>query len=594
MAVPRKKCGNCKDERSPTCPDTDATACGQCHNPPAQDYSESCPPRYCPKEYPGMGAREIWAKYNSAVVEIHSEFNFTNATDPTLLPLAAEGLAFATTPASANALFSVYKHGAGAFIDQHIIVTAAQNVLAPPDHTLLYNRWPFTANQINPAALQSNIMTRAGRIFVDVYNVNGSGHSYTYQADIIGVYGLGDIALLYIDRQAAWNQFIPCIKKCHPHFRFGCSRRYRTGLPVFTMGSAFSRSMGGYSAVNSSSSYNNNQGHFLVEGVVADARHTDHLGYAQQELLVADFGVYAGAAGLPIINKFGHIIAIQTMNVAGAVTASNIGANAASNPTFFNQAVGDGLVAGPTQWFFMKPILRLICSLRSRNQDYIENITDPAGDYVRYIHAYLGLAWEVMDGQDYMAYRNSVNGRIQTRFDAANPGMYLATPLRKKEIIGITVAGLTVDSIAPSPFRGDIFLPGAGAAGSNVPTPWVTSPLSGSVRLNDIITHVERCPLGDIGKQIPLALITSRKRVGDNVELQIRSYASGYETQTRVVVAGALIPRFFDYPLYAYHNFPYGDAGIMLPFAGVLPQDPVAATTNPWDATLQVYTIPTC
>lgn len=586
-----KQHGSCSDE---------STDCDECHGKNNPRYHEECPPKCCHTYKKGMGAHKIMCQYRDAVVTIYGEFHFTQSVNPALNPPV--GLSYTTTPGiGAATLETVYTHGNGFFVDQHLIICPANLVLAPPDSTLAYNRWPFSANRIVAANFQSDIMTRANRIFVDVSNVNGGTHTCTYQADIIGVYGFGDIAILYIDSDAVWNTGVPCIKKCHPHFRFACSRRYRDGLPIYAIGNLGTRSLGGFAQSNSNSSLNSNQGKGIFEGVIVHSRHTDHIGYANQELIVVDLQVYAHSTGLPLINAYGHVIGMTTMNVTGATTASDSVQNVLSNPNFYNPPNGDGYVAGPSQFFMLDVIRTILCSMRSRNSHYIQTVSDLAGDYIRYIHGFLGLAYEIADGQHFMSYRDPTTGRIYTRFDPANPGMYLTTPPLGKEVIGVRVAGLTNDgtnaAVAANRFRGDIYLPGVNAsgpaAGSVVASPWVASPLN--VALNDVITHFEELALGDeeANEQIPPLLFTSRKKVGDSFLMQSYTYASGYENQVIQTVTTVAAPRFYDYPWYKYWQYPWMELSQYGTFFDhPLPQDPTVAGSHPVDASLDVYTIP--
>lgn len=564
-----------------------STDCTSCDGKPSCSVSEHCPPKVCYKPCDGMCGPEIYAKYNSAVVNIHSEFHFTTSTDPAALPTVQL--------ISGDNLASAYTHGNGFFIDKHIIVAPSSLVLAPPDHTLMYNRWPFTANRINPTNLQSDIMTRANRIFVDVLDVNGTGKAYTYQAELLAVSGIGDIALLFIDTTWEWNRCVPCIKKCHPHFRFGCSRKYRAGEPVYAIGDAFARNFCTFSNVNYPTPlWGFPHSRVFVTGTVADTRHVDYIGFAQQEILAVNMPIFATHVGLPLIDKFGHVIGMQTLNICGTalphdiVTAAGI-----TGGTFYNQVNGDGFVGGPSQFFMTYIIKKLLCSLNKRDSDFIETVLDPAGDYIRYVQAYLGLAWEVFNGAFYMAYRNGTTGAPYVpRWNTAVPGEYLNTP-EQKEVIGLRVAGLTRDLNVGPRFRVDIYLPGAGAAGSMPASPWVTSPLN--VALNDVITHLEHCPLGDFNKQIPASLVTFRKKVGDVLAVTFRTLASGYQQLVEHSVQTVAAPRTMDYPLYQYPKYPYGFLipGYAIFFRHPQMQDPSVQGTHPGDATLLIPTIPT-
>ncbi len=585
----KKHSSSSSDKNRKHCKDTSCTvSCTSCDGQPCETVTENCPPKACYKPCEGLCGPEIFTKYNSAVVDIQAEFHFTTSTDPAALPT--------TQLIQGNNLFSIYTHGNGFFIDKHIIICPASLVLAPPDHTLVFNRWPFVANKINPENLQSDVMTRANRITVDVLDVNGTGKSYTYQADLLGVSGTADIAILAINMTWPWNKCLPCIKKCHPHFRFGCSRKYRTGMPVYAIGNATTRSVSTCIDVNYPAPFFTGiHSRVMVSGTVADTRHVDHVGFAQQELLVVDLPIFGKNAGLPLIDQYGHVIGMQTTNVAGVALASDtISAAALTGNSFFNQLSGDGLVAGPSQFFMTHIISKLLCSLGKRDSEYIKTVVDPAGDYIRYVKGFLGLAWDLFNGVKYMNHIAPNGFPFLTTFDPANPGQYLIP--EKKEVIGIRIVGLTND-LPGTRLNPMIYLPGVTAAGvaapgSNPASPWVHSPLS--LTLNDVITHAEHCPLGDQGKQIPISLVLFRKKPGDIVAITFRTFATNYLQVAEHSVQLADTPLFYDYPLYKYPDFPYSTAppGYAIYFRHTAVQDPSVAGTNPIDPTVLVPTTP--
>jgi len=251
---------------------------------------------------------------------------------------------------------------------------------------------------------------------------------------------------------------------------------------------------------------------------------------------------------------------------------------------------GDGVVAGPSTFFFLDTMKVMVCALQAQNSAYIQDMTSAAGDYVRYIHGGLGLAYEVWNGEYYMETRDPLTGEIQTRFDSANPGQYLLTPATKGENIGIRVAGLTNDT-ALARVRGDIYLPGAGAPGSIFPFPWVNSPLP--LSLNDQITHFHTLPLGDQNSWAVAPLLhLSRRKAGDILTLKARTVASGYQQEVVLNVVLVQLPPFYDYPLAKYHEFPWFQVSLYGTFfAQPFPQDPGVVGSNGIDPALPVPTI---
>lgn len=547
------------------------TDCDKCRKDPLPKVHEDCPPKWCGRNYHkcvGMSGDEIFHKYNSAVVRVHSEWD-----------LVTEGKERYTQ----EDVKSVFQHGNGFFITKHVIVTPASLVLAPPDLTRSFNRLPLNGAFALDGTFNGNSMTRATRILVDVVDVNGTKHTYTYEATLIGVSGIADVALLFIDMHRPWNSKLPCIKECHPHFRLQCSRAARPGDKVYAIGDPFTRNFTGLGNIggpdpdpragyDSNVDFNVTNGHVLVEGTVAHERYVDYLGLAQQELVAVNMNIFADSTGLPIVDKLGRVIAMQTLNVAGAAQGL-FKADTVAN--------GDGLVAGPSQFFMLHVIKTLLACDRVCNAPFLEQVIDAAGSYLRFVPSHLGLVWEVMQGEHYMRYRDTTTG-FKTTFwkdptDVSQGYLNVDWPVLK-ENIGLRVVGIDNDSAAaqdPNGEASDILEPNFSV------TPPPLSGFNGARRVfrNDIITHADKLPLGNLHCQIPISLVLFRKASGSNITLTVRSSLGTFNTFTSLVnstgtangegystvrnyktVTGATV-RFWDYPFYKYSTFPYKRAG---------------------------------
>lgn len=560
--------------------------CNQCTRTTLPPYREDCPPKYCPDFCHGLkgGAREVFAKYNSAVVRVHSQWLFTTKTDPATI--------------QKDSLVNLEMHGNGFFVlSKHIIIVPAHLVFAPPNSSLGYNQYPFDTDTITGdvtgpphlfATYKEDAIYPANRILVDVLDVNGGKHSYTYQASLLGYSGFGDVAVLYIDSNIPWNCHLPCIKECHPHFRFGCSRKYKPGEKVYAIGDSETRSLSGIN--NFCAPLNRTRSHVVLEGVVRDNRHLDYAGFAQQELVAVDLPIFDRRTGLPLIDKFGHVIGMQTMTSTGGVTASNNKANkfhaATIPPIDFNCSLyvppnGDGYVAGPSQFFLMHIIKILICPNKPCNRNFVELVeTSYLGNFYRYKQGFLGLAWEVFHGGMYQSHRDSQGWEVPTLTplgnDLVNPN---ENPDVLKEVIGLRVVGTVKDdagkhqnvSVQPSQLENDqtdLYLPTFG----------VQSPLNNpgmlqkdKVLRNDVIVFADRCPLGDLpaqvttkgecdAGQIPISLVLFRKCVGEPITLTIRQFNcdSGYlapAVSKKYITTCAVL--FYDFPWYKYFGFPF-------------------------------------
>lgn len=522
--------------------------CHKCRDVPKPvKWEENCPPGPCPDLPAGRPGKVLYDLYKSAVVRIYAETTVTTSTNPA--DRVGQALAYQTNVAT------VYMYSNGFLVDNGIIVAPAQVALLPPNTKEVVNRYPFTVNEINPLA-DGNAMIRAGRFVADVFDVNGSGHSFSYQLRLLGVDGKGDYALFQVDSRAPWNNALPCIKPCHPHFRFGCSRKYRAGLEVYSIGDPFARTVGYLSAPPAPSTpINNSLNPFAnpssamtyIEGKVTGTRQIDYMGYAQQELVTVDFEVGAFKAGMPILDRYGHVIAMQTLSkaagypyisaVAGVIVGDSI------------QPVGEGVVAGPSSFYMQHGLKQLARALAACPTCFVTTVNDPFGAYYRVISGYLGLSWTNVTGKNYMSFYDAA-GYQQPRFAA--DGVTLLTSPLQKEIIGIAVRGLA-GGAAPQP----MVVPGATTAGT-IPGSFVDSPLLGVVAPNDIITHAACCPLGGLGYQIPISLVISRLKEGDVLNLGVRFLSQGFDgatpdqPATPVKVTLARSPAYTEYPWYRY------------------------------------------
>lgn len=551
--------------------------CNKCQTPQLPRYYENNPPKYCPDYCDGLpgGAKEIFAKYGSAVVAIHSQWYFTeNAVQPTPGPDTVQNLEL---------------HGNGFFTHtKHAIIVPAHLVLAPPNASLGLNQFNFATDSItsdNGAGKKyynKDAIYPANRILVDVYDVNGSGHSYTYEAKILAFSGIADLAIIYIDAKSTWNSRLPCIKDAHPHFRFGCSRKARPGDVVFAIGDGQGRSI---PELNNFNRYNNRtRSHQVYKGTIGNPRHIDHAGYAQAELVTSDdLPIFDRAAGLPLIDKFGYVIGLQTLTVSGGPYGTNNKAGLVENTSDYNAPLADGFVGGPSQFFLIHIIKKLLEPGRPCNRDYVELIqTASHGDIWRYKQGFLGLAWEKFDGHMYQSHRD-VNGWEVATLNASsvNPN---ENPLVLKEVIGLRVVGIAMDvdgvkadpgAVPPvvavdpavSTTQADLYLPQGGS-----PSP-LNNPLlleKDKIYRNDIIAFADACPLGDLkatsytsvcsAGQIPISLVLFRKAAGEPVVLSVRSFDSTTGYLTPIFSKAYLTkkaPLFWDYPWYKYHKFPF-------------------------------------
>lgn len=498
--------------------------------------------RYCPEE--------LYCKYNAAVVSIHAEFILVGASGGTALT--------GGSPLGFNSRVDVILNGNGFMLGKGIIVTAARNVLMPPALTSSVNRFPASEHDGFYALGQiRNDMIRASRILVGIQDVNRKGHAFSYEVDLLGVDGIGDIAVLRVNCKKQWNQCNPRIQKCHPHFKWGKSRATKDGEPVYMFGD-FVTSQLTQRRIDAAGA--------IVEGIVSDHRYVDYQGLNIQELLLVSSPAYAFSAGLPFINAQGEVIGMQTCDVVGVLPA--LLNDPDGTVPYLNQSQGSGMVAGPTQYFMervIKTIIRGICSKKFNAE--LENICDPVGAYYRYLKGYLGIAYDLVTAETYdytvdftSAAANTaipINGRPRIRLNA--DGTFNQFP-NCKEIIGIRILGLAGanpdDGLGVA--NGFYFVPGATGT-APLPAFLPVSPLLTKLVPGNIITHLEGVALGDLIDQIAPSLVTYRLQNNDLVKICYRvggnalntadnGVTENYDNLYEYISCVETYPRALDYP----------------------------------------------
>lgn len=528
-------------------------ACYKVHPEPVPTPCVSC----C-----GDASVQLLEKYKDAVVEIHSEFiltaGLTTVTGAT--PLGVTG----DQPFGATGRADVFLEGNGFFIKGHYIIAPAHLVLMPPSLTSTVNRYPF----LNPADLVlgqiKNTMVRASRILVSVFNVNGNGHSFCYEADLVGVDGAGDVAVLRINSRRQWNLCNPCIDDTHPYLNFGSSRCSKKGECVYLIGDY----------IGSRYEYNFNAVGAISTGVLSDNRYLDYAGYMLPEAVLVSAPAYSFSSGLPILNNKGEVLGMQTTDLAAADTLLP---QVDRLPQVFQ---GYGMVSGPSEFFMRRVIKALIKgTCRNRFDSRVVNVSDPIGNYLKYRKGYAGLAYDVFTSLDYDTTTDFTNGPMPNglrRVRLNSVGAFVNSP-SCKELIGIRVLGLAganpEDSfdgtVAAGGVAGSSYWYVPGGTGTAPLVPFLEqSPFLNRLQAGDVITHLQGVPLGDLEKQAAPTLVTWRLLAGDQVELYYRrggnypnngpNNSAGENYDNLFTITGAVLefPELMDYPWYAVTKFP--------------------------------------
>jgi S1-C subfamily serine protease len=449
---------------------------------------------------------EIVCKFGDAVVEVHSEFILLG--NGQLGASAGVGL-------GPNIRYDTILEGNGFFIKGHYIVTPAHLVLMPPSLTSVVNRYPFVETGPHIVGVSGHIqneMVCASRILVSVFNVNGKGHSFVYEAELVGVDGAGDIAVLKINYKKQWNLCNPCIEKCHPVLTFGESRAAKVGEKVYLIGD--------FVTSNQNTKLFNGVG-AITDGLLADHRYLDYSGWVLPETVLVSAGAYAFSSGLPILNCQGKVLGMQTTDLSSVQYPTNSEGGEGFNNGQIQSAstqAGIGFVAGPSEFFMRRVIKALIKGTCSRKNDCkLELICDPVNAYFRYMKAYAGIAYDVFTGSQYdqtIDYTGHDFPKSFPRIRLDENGEFLSSP-SCKEIIGLRVLSLAGET------GGAFFVPGANTL-SLFAEALPNSPFLGKLRDGDIITHIRGIALGDLEEQIAPSLITWRLCKEDRVEICYR------------------------------------------------------------------------
>jgi S1-C subfamily serine protease len=515
----------------------------------------------------------VACKYADAVVDIHSEFILlgdgiqTSADKSTEKPVdgkeevaavnATPGVncANGSTPLEVNFRNDVFLNGNGFFTKKHYIICPAGLVLMPPSLTSVVNRWPLMGDAANAVGLQNGArmrdqMVRASRILVTVHNVNGKGCSYVYEATLVGVDGAGDIAVLKIEHDccSAWNKYNPKIAKCHPFFHWGSSRAARPGQVVYMIGDGVTShpNVRLHNAVGA-----------ITEGLLSDHRYVEYSGFYAPELVLISAPAFTFSTGMPILDGQGRVIGMQTTDTIGSLSDS-----------FEGGVLGGGFVAGPSQYFMSRVIANLIKGTsRKHCNDHVEEVCDAAGSYYRYVKGYLGLGYDVVDGQMYDITRDYTSGaRNEPRVRLDENGKFLASAVYRNKVVGVRVLGLAGlnPNDANGVENGAYYVPG-GIANAPLVAELPKSGLLGVLTPGDIILKLNDNKLGDLTNQIAPSLLTWRKLPGD---LVLVCYSRGgnvkndeyngveYADADNVKVCLKEFPKLMDYPWYNVSLFP--------------------------------------
>lgn len=233
--------------------------------------------RICNDESTELSGSEIFAKYKDAIVEIEGTYV---SLDTIFIDCGCDPGFFI------QIVSRQFFAGSGFFIQGGYIATVGHAAVISD----LPNLPAFLPPERIPPA--QSLIQRVERLWVEVYNVNGTNKSIIYEADLVGIDGAGDSAVLKINPNKIWNVNLPRIIN-QPFLEWGDSRSYKRGDPVYAIGYTFAHS------------YQN-----ISDSIVGNNKGMDHLGFIIYEWIITLGLALAGNSGSALIGKDGRVIGI--------------------------------------------------------------------------------------------------------------------------------------------------------------------------------------------------------------------------------------------------------------------------------------------
>lgn len=408
----------------------------------------------------------------------------------------------------------INRRGNGFFIKGHYII-------CPSDLVLIYPAFLDASESIKKVKgvergsdITQHISTpkldhiaRMSKILVDISNVNGCNKAFSYEADLVGVDGASNIAVLRINMTASWNMHNPPITGCHPVLQWGKSRSTCPGDKIFVIGDITSATMD-LSLAELTELFPRAENAVAI-GNIADNRYVFPNGQIVGELLLLS-NLFSGGSqqGLPVITMDGRIIGMSIY------VASYSG---------FNVAL--------SEFFMRRPVKTLIRSyidncVSENHRRFIHPISDHIGTYYKFTKSWLGLCCIPMSQDDF---------DTDIIISPTVPSSFIRVPntklshLESKEIVGYRILKIS-DGISNSSTR---------------------SPIYGIISVGDIITHINGCPLGDRKCQISPSLVMWRVRPGDVITIIYKKQSEMFGSSHDLSVSTDFYDPLLDYPFYS-------------------------------------------
>ena len=558
--------------------------------------SECCP----------LTSEEIFTKYADAVVQVNGEFWFSSPETP------SEKIDIKPD----DNTYVVCTNVSGFFINKHYIVCPASGIMAPPSITSTVLVFPAqedpdykseSKNNKHNCAIGNfgcsgkmknykNPVT-ATNISVTVNNVNGKCYSFRYRAELVGLDGAGDVAVLYIDTKHPCNKNNPCLDECHPYFKFGSSKNAKIGSTVHLIGDA--------NASNPTIPFHSYETSF-VTGTLNNNRYCDPSGWVLPECVSVSAPVYGFSSGLPIIDNCGRVIGMQTCAIRPHIqellyitgcTGTDAPPCAPADPIPNNPQVllNMGKVIGPSEFMMRKVVKELIdafCNRKHHNKNVKRNGCGP----LIYQKKYLGIAYskftasiydktcpqnfdcettETQSGFCENPFKDIMKPALQNESCCICPGQSYNCTTSCYQLAGIVVdgiAGTTPDGHVPSVQGAQendtssykYYVPGVECGEESKTDPCVSflykpvvNPLP--LKVGDAITHINGKSVCNGQSTFTPALLLWRDNSDEDdecVSITYRPCACSFEGICTVKIPLIDMPLCADYPWYAVNQFP--------------------------------------
>jgi len=419
---------------------------------------------------------------------------------------------------------TLYYNATGFLIAGGNVITVAAAVLVPPTFLANFNRFPYVSRTpVAPNGTIPNQSTVASQIIVTVTNVNNRNCDFAYLAQVKGVSGIINFAVLRIVKkcETSFNACNPPLKKCHPYFEIGCSTKDLVqGQKLYTLGDL------GYTPARAAFSVSGATS--FAEGTLEKRRTLDYSGWILAELMtISGMSIPANKAGLPVFDSYG---CIQGMIVTSPVTAvPPLTLAPVLNPDTqqITRLNGTGPVSAITEFAMRRALKAILGGCKCKFANQLESIPDAfSGAWYRFVPSYLGFSYREFTGINYSTTLAQVGvpNYIQDnpRFDGT--GAFLVNN-QPKGVVGVQVTGLAggnlpdLTFVPPPPPAVAVtgyYIPG-GNPGDTLFPGFPTTELPAGLQVGDVIYEIGKCALGDHRYGFaPLSILSSVAPPTDN------------------------------------------------------------------------------